>query len=323
LKETDSNLSWKHQLTCRQKTAVIASHKTRGCRIDKESNDMFGQNLNTTAKAVDIAHFVCQESGAVRSTVSVSPRNLSTFGVYIGHPISGIRVSRLLKMQRDIIAEFERLNSGTDRLIDLYFPMRTTHLHQDDVGASEYEKDASLFSNTRHFTLQNRQDALFNADAVLINFEIKDDAGEYRLSKGIPFDYGWAAECGKPVIAVISPENPNRTAALDRVAFVTKDLSEAISHINDCLPAYRPLAAAPRVAVEIFDFTNCSEPLSMIAELARADARKYRGNGAAIISILPEGRNAPAWHGQVLEVSDWILANKEEAETVVRQLLAL
>ncbi len=284
---------------------------------------MFGQNLKNAAKAVHIANFICQESGATRATVSVNPKSLSTFGVYVGHPISGIRVHRLFAMQRDIATEFARLNEGRDRWIDLYFPMRTTHLGSDDLGASEYEKDSSLFSNTRHYTLQNRQDAMFNADAVLINFEIKDDNGDYRISKGIPFDYGWAAECGKPVIAVIAPDNPNRTTALERVAFVTANLGDGIKHLNDRLPASRTVPAAPRVVTEIFDFSDCDEPLAMIAELAKADARKYRGSGAAIISILPEGRKAPAWHGQVMEVSDWILASTVEAETVVRQLLAL
>jgi nucleoside 2-deoxyribosyltransferase len=283
---------------------------------------MFGQNLKSDVKAIDVIHHTCNESGAVRSTVSVMPKSLTTFGVYVGHPISGIRVSRLFSMQRNIVAAFERVNSGSDRWVNLYFPLRTTHLEEHELGASEYEADASLFSNTRHFTLQNRNDALFNADAVLINFEIKDDAGEYRVSKGIPFDYGWAAECGKPVVAVITDDNPNNTAALQTMAFVTPSLEAGVAHLNGLLPALRKETVARTVA-EVFDFTNCREPLSMIAELARADARKYRGNGAAIITILPEGRNAPAWHGQVLEVSDWILASHEEAESVVRQLLAL
>lgn len=284
---------------------------------------MFGQNLISDAKAIDVAHHICNESGAVRSTVSVSPRNLTTFGVYVGHPISGIRISRLFKMQQDIISLFEQENAGSNRIIDLYFPLRTTHLANDDIGASEYEPDSSLFSNTRHFTLQNRQDALFNSDAVLINFGITDDSGRYRISKGIPFDYGWAAECRKPIVAIITPDNPNRTAALERTAYVTDSLENGIKHLNASLPSTRIAAPEPRVAAEIFDFTNCSEPLAMIAELAKADARKHRGNGAAIISILPEGRNAPAWHGQVMEVSDWILPGPNEAEKVVRQLLAI
>lgn len=284
---------------------------------------MFGKNLKSAVKAIDITHHVCQESGATRSTVLISQRNLSTFGVYVGHPISGILISRLFKMQKEIGRLFEEQNRGTDRVVDLYFPLRTTHLSGDEYGDNEYEDGKSLFSNTRHFTLQNRQDALFNADAVLINFEIRDDQGDYRISKGIPFDYGWAAECGKPVVAVISPDNPNRTSSLERIATIAPTLAEGVHRLNQALPDSRRSPQEPRVAAEIFDFSGCREPLAMIAELARADARKHRGAGSAIISILPEGRNAPAWHGQVMEVSDWILSDARQAEKVVSQLLAL
>ena len=125
---------------------------------------MFGTNEFTSAThVVDVDARRCPESGATRATVRIRPLDGSVRTVYVGHPISGIRVGRIAAMQDEVertLAEAGR-RAGL-RTVPL-FPMRTPHLASDEVGASEYEEGASLFSDTRHFTFQNRLDALVGA----------------------------------------------------------------------------------------------------------------------------------------------------------------
>lgn len=269
---------------------------------------------------VDSEMFSCQESGATRTTVSVRKRSPSDYSVYVGHPISGIRVGRILEMQERISAEFDRLNEGTAQTVRCLFPMRTTHLSATDVGANEYEGAKELFSHTRHFTLQNRMDAVMAADAVLVNFDLRDDDGNFRLSKGIPFDYGWASATGKPVVTVIGADNPNMCAGAARASKIVDSIEEAVRELNGLLPHLKS-GLKPRVVAEVFDFTGAGSALSMIASLAEADARKHMDGGRAIIAVIPEGRQAPCWHGQVAEVADWVVEDTATAESIVSRLI--
>jgi hypothetical protein len=269
---------------------------------------------------VDAEVYTCPESGATRTTISVKKRSPSDYLVYVGHPISGIRVGRILEMQDRISAAFNHLNEGTAQSVRCLFPMRTTHLSATDIGANEYEGAKELFSNTRHFTLQNRMDAVMAADAVLVNFDLKDDDGNYRVSKGIPFDYGWASAMGKPVVTVISDDNPNMCAAAARASKIVGTVDDAVREMNGLLRHVKT-QMKPRVVAELFDFTGAGSALSMIASLAEADARKHMDGGRAIIAVIPEGRQAPCWHGQVAEVADWVVDDHITAENIVARLI--
>lgn len=282
---------------------------------------MFGKEFGHTARhLIDIVNTMCLESGARRSTVTATRRSPLDYSVYVGHPISGIRVGRILEMQDVVTGAFRRANADCAQNVHCLFPMRTTHLTAGETGANEYEGAAALFSGTRHFTLQNRMDAVMAADAVLINFELKDDAGEYRVSKGIPFDYGWAYACGKPVVAVIAEDNPNACCALSRATRIVTDLEEGVGFLNSVLP-HAPRAPARRVVADVFDFTGSGSALSAIAALAESDVQKHRDGGRAIIAVIPEGRDSPCWHGQIAQVADWLLPDARTAEEVVLRLL--
>jgi len=281
---------------------------------------MFGSTLaHTASEFLDITREHCVESGGSRWTVSATRRSPACHTVYVGHPISGIRVARVREMQESVVAAFARLTGGTGRTVQCLFPMRTTHLRPDDLGANEYPDSTADFSDTRHFTLQNRMDAVTAADGVLINLDLADDLGAYRVSKGIPFDYGWAAACGTPVVAVVPEGNPNACAALSRAAAVTRDLEHAVAEMNVLLGQSRRTSSR-RVIAEVFDFTGSGSALSMIARLASTDAAKHRDGGRAIISVIPEGREAACWHGQVAQVSDWVVPDLARAERIVAQL---
>jgi len=260
-------------------------------------------------------------SGAAHTTVSVRRKSPDHFGVYVAHPISGIRVGRILEMQRRVSESFGRANAGSPRAVTPFFPMRTTHLAADDIGANEYGDTKALFGATRAFTLQNRMDAILHSDAVLINFDLRDDDGVYRLSKGIPFDYGWANACGKPTVAVIGAGNPNWSETLMSCCTVTDDLDEGIDILNGMLSPASQDSVTWKIVAEVFEF-GAEASLDYIARLAMADARKHIEGERAIISVIPEGSGNPNWHGQVAQVSDWILSHPGEAEAVVRQLLA-
>lgn len=230
--------------------------------------------------------------------------------VYVGHPISGIRMSRIIAMEariRDLLPDVEVL-----------LPMRSTHLTRACVGGNEYPDGVGLFSDTRHFTLQNRVDALHRSDAVLLNYDLADDEGSYRISCGMPFDLGWARAVGKPVVAVLPHGNPNASEGLVRDAALVPDLASAVRVLAPHLaPRTRDRAASH---VEIFDFGGCAFSPDLIAALGEADARKASGACAAIISVIPDGRANPNWHGQVKEVSDWLLPSMEEAMQVAATL---
>lgn len=282
---------------------------------------MFLKSLTETQlHSVRIHETNCPATGAVHTTVSVRKKSPDHFGVYVAHPISGIRVARILEMQRLVSESFAAANTGTARNVTPFFPMRTTHLAADEVGANEYGDTKALFGATRAFTLQNRMDAILHSDAVLINFDLMDDDGVYRLSKGIPFDYGWANACGKPVVAVIRPGNPNWSEMLRSCCEVTDTLGDAVARVNRILGDTSQDSVSWKVAAEVFEF-GPEASLDFIARLAMADARKHIEGERAIISVIPEGSGNPNWHGQVAQVSDWILTDASEAEAVVRQLL--
>lgn len=270
---------------------------------------------------IEVDTKICRESGAKHHSVIATRKNPAFYNVYVGHPISGIRVGRILEMQDLIQSSFNEHNKNTHQAVKCLFPMRTTHLVAEDVGANEYEGAEALFSDTRHFTLQNRMDAVMASDAVLVNFNLRDDDGNYRISKGIPFDYGWATAMEKPAVAVIGSDNPNMCDALNRMCLVNEDLSSAIEQLNSMLP-HGIKGPRERVVAEIFDFTGADTALSMIASLAAADAKKHKDGGRAIIAVIPEGKKAACWHGQVGQVADWVLYDVRSAETVVRQLVA-
>ena len=263
----------------------------------------------------------CPTTGAVHLTITSERRHPACYGLYVGHPISGIRVSRILDMQQEVQDLLTKANTGNAQRVTAFFPMRTTHLRPEDTGANDYGGCKALFANTRHFTLQNRMDALCNADAVLLNFGLRDDEGEFRLSRGIPFDWGWARACGKPFVAVIERDNPNWTEGLAQAAaLVTSNLAEGVQAINAMLPhASRARSWCP--AVEVFDFSGCAASLDFIARLAGADARKHVSGGRAIITVMPEGQVNASFHGQVREVSDWMVNSMSEASEVARRLL--
>lgn len=282
---------------------------------------MFESLGHTPSLFIDVTTTTCPESGAARHTVTAERRNPAAYGVYVGHPISGIRVGRILEMQDHITRRFASLNKGTGQEVHCLFPMRTTHLTATDVGDNEYSGAKALFSDTRHFTLQNRMDAIMASDGVLVNFDLKDDDGNYRVSKGIPFDYGWAGACGRPVAVAIPEGNPNDCLALGRVASRNMSLDAAVASLNAIL-RHTPRQPPKRVVADVFDFTGAGTALSMIAALARADAEKHRDGGRAIISVIPEGREAACWHGQVAQVSDWVVEEAETAVMIVRQLVA-
>lgn len=281
---------------------------------------MYGNFISTSRHLIDVSRLVCPESGAARSTVTLTRRSPAAYSVYVGHPISGINVGRIFTMQDTVERTFCRANAKSVQEVSCLFPMRTTHLSASDTGDNEYKDANALFSDTRHFTLQNRMDAVMAADAVLLNFDLKDDAGSFRVSKGIPFDYGWAYACGKPVVAVIGEGNPNSCRALDRAAFTTENLAEGISFLNGLLP-HAARTPRSRVVAEVFDFTGAGSALSAISALAEADAHKHRDGGRAIIAIIPEGKAAACWHGQVAQVADWVLPDARTAETVVARLI--
>jgi nucleoside 2-deoxyribosyltransferase len=269
---------------------------------------------------VDADLFSCEESGATRTTVSVRKRSPSDYCVYVGHPISGIRVGRILEMQDRISSEFDRLNVGTSQKVRCLFPMRTTHLTAGEIGANEYSGAKALFSDTRHFTLQNRMDAVMAADAVFVNFDLADDEGRFRVSKGIPFDYGWASAAGKPVVTVIGRDNPNMCAGAARASKIVGTLEEGVHELNGLLMHSRG-GLKERVVADVFDFTGAGSALSMIASLAEADARKHMDGGRAIIAVIPEGREAACWHGQVAQVADWVVQDVATAQTIVARLI--
>lgn len=277
-------------------------------------------HLTSERLRVESHLYRCSESGASRRTISVARRSVDDFAVYVGHPITGIRVSRVVDMQRDVALAFKRANAESGRTVRCLFPLRTTHLRPDDVGANEYEDGLSLFSSTRHFTLQNRIDAVTASDAVLVNLELRDDEGRYRVSKGIPFDYGWAAAAGKPVATVAATDNPNLCAGLARSSSIFPTLEEAVQNLCQALSS-RPPDMRPRVVADVFDFTGAGLALSMIGDLAEADARKHMEGGRAIIAVIPEGREAECWHGQVAQVADWIVKDAATADTIVERLI--
>lgn len=282
---------------------------------------MFERLGHTPSLFIDVTTTTCSESGAARHTITAERRSPAAYSVYVGHPISGIRVGRILEMQDLVVRSFAELNRGTEQAVHCLFPMRTTHLTAAEVGDNEYSGAKALFSDTRHFTLQNRMDAIMASDAVLVNFDLKDDDGNYRISKGIPFDYGWAAASGRPVSVAVPDGNPNDCHALSRVASRHVHIEDAIADLNALLP-HTPKGPARRVVADVFDFTGAGNALSMIAWLARADAEKHRDGGRAIISIIPEGRSAACWHGQIAQVSDWVVEDTSTAIDIVRQLVA-
>jgi len=283
---------------------------------------MFLKSLTETQlHSVRIHESICPSTGAVHATVSVRRKSPDHFGVYVAHPISGIRVGRILEMQRRVADAFAAASRDTARSITPFFPMRTTHLAADDIGANEYGDTKALFGATRAFTLQNRMDAILNSDAVLINFDLRDDEGAFRVSKGIPFDYGWAAACGKPIVAVIRKDNPNWCPMLSACCTITDELDEGIASLSGMLAPTSQDSVTWKVVAEVFEF-GPEASLDYIARLAMADARKHIEGERAIISVIPEGSGNPNWHGQVAQVSDWVLADIGEAEAVVRQLLA-
>lgn len=266
----------------------------------------------------------CPATGARHAVVTATRRHPACYGVYVGHPISGIRVGRILEMQDRVRRLFAEANAASVQQVATYFPMRTTHLRPDEVGDNTYDPSAALFADTRAFTLQNRNDALCNADGVLLNFDLRDDEGSYRLSKGIPFDWGWARAAGKPVVSVIPPGNPNWTPGLEAAsAVVARDLADGVAALNALLPHAAARGGHWQAAVEIFDFGGCPAALDTIALLAEADARKHTLGGRAIVTVMPEGDRNPSWHGQVRQVSDWVVASRAEASTVACQLLGL
>lgn len=286
-----------------------------------EGPNMFPTIDHTPSLLVDVVSTPCSESGGARHTVTAERRSPSCYSVYVGHPISGIRVGRILDMQREIENEFARLNDGSGQQVRCLFPMRTTHLSSSDVGDNEYAGSKSLFADTRHFTLQNRMDAVMASDAVLVNFDLRDDDGNYRISKGIPFDYGWAAATGRPVAVAIPHGNPNDCRALERAAERHGKLADAVAGLNRLLP-HVATPRSRRVVADVFDFTDADSGLSLIATLAMADADKHRDGGRAIISVIPDGRDAPCWHGQIAQVSDWVVGDTDTAARIVRMLLA-
>lgn len=282
---------------------------------------MVKMNVEQTARHfVEVDEVAFPESGTKKYIVSVTRKNPASYQVYVGHPISGIRVGRIMEMQQQIMDCFGRANRGTAQQVHCLFPLRTTHLGADEVGDNEYEAGASLFSDTRHFTLQNRMDALMSADAVLVNFNLRDDDGNYRISKGIPFDYGWASSVGKAVVTAIQGGNPNMCEALTKHSMVFDDLEQAVFQLNAMLP-HGPRTKQTRVLAEVFDFSSSECALSMIASLAAADAHKHRDGGRAIIAVIPEGKSSVNWHGQIGQVADWVLPEMEQAEKVVQKLL--
>lgn len=262
----------------------------------------------------------CPDSGATRRTITVRRRGPDDYTVYVAHPISGIRVARIFEMQEEVSRAFDEANSACTRTVRCLFPLRTTHLGLGDVGDNEYDDAASLFSNTRHFTLQNRMDAVMAADGVLVNLELRDEDGLYRISKGIPFDYGWASAAGRPVVTVASRMNPNLVSGLATEGTVHADLHPAVGALVDAL-SRRPVDMKSRVVADIFDFTEAGPALSMIALLAESDARKHLDGGRAIVAVIPEGRKAECWHGQVAQVADWVVPDVGIADEIVSRLI--
>ena len=255
--------------------------------------------------------YACPETGAAHLRLPL--RDHVRPGVYVGHPITGIGLDRIRAMEADLAARLAEAGVAAD----LFFPMRSTHLRPGETGANEYAEGAGLFSGTRHFTSQNRCDAVHHADAVLLHYDLRDDAGAYRLSRGIPFDLGWARAHGKPVVAVIGPDNPNWWPELPDLAAVVPSLDAAIPLLADRLP---PESAARATAIEVLAFPADRVSLALIARLAEADARKGLGACAAVIAVLPGGRTNPNWHGQVGEVADWMLGAVPEALRVAAVL---
>lgn len=279
-------------------------------------------HLSSDRLRVESHMYRCSESGATRRTISVVRRSPEDFTVYVGHPISGIRVSRILAMQDEVSRAFESANAGSLRTVRCLFPLRTTHLDAGDVGANEYDDVDALFSHTRHFTLQNRMDAVIAADAVLVNLDLVDDDGRHRVSKGIPFDYGWAAAAGRPVVTVAGSGNPNLCAGLARAGGIYDNLESAVRAV-DAILSRQAADMRPRVVADVFDFTGAGAALSMIANLAEADARKHMDGGRAIIAVIPEGRNAQCWHGQVAQVADWVVRDPATADDIVARLIGV
>jgi len=302
--------------------ASATGHKTAGCRQTKATDMTLTADIRDDLILVDEVEETCPATGVRHTTVTARRRHPAVYGVYVGHPVSGIRVGRIAAMQAEVRAAFDRANAGAAQRVATFFPMRTTHLRHDEVGASEYAGAEGLFTDTRHFTLQNRLDALCNADGVLLNFGLRDDEGRWRLSNGIPFDWGWAAHAGKPVVAVISRDNPNWSPGLARAAcLATEDLEEGVRALNGLLPHAAARSASWAAAVEVFDFAGCPASPDMIARLARADARKHTEGGRAIVVVMPEGDRNRNWHGQVRQVADWVLPSREDAARVVRHLV--
>lgn len=277
---------------------------------------------------------VCPDSGGMHVVVSSSRASPHCLGMYVGHPISGIRVARIREMETQVRAFLEVENAAGPWLTIPFFPMRSTHLGPDAIGANVYEAGKSLFSDARHFTMQNRLDAMRNADGVLLNYGIPADSGELLASMGMPFDWGWAREMGKPIVAVAEPGNPNMSPGMvDSCLHVVPDLVQGVRTLNAILRNMAvqrretvPGGAVPRDGgvgnvVEVFMFPTGRPALDLIARLAAADARKHEGRTGSIVTVMPGGRENPSFHGQVREVSDWFVEDQAQASAVVTRLL--
>jgi hypothetical protein len=268
----------------------------------------------------EISCVTYHDGSFVRHVVSTRRRSPSAVGVYVAHPITGIRVSRIVAMQDLIRSMFDTIGREHGLEVSPFFPMRTTHLGVDDLGANVYGPCEGDFVETRHYTLQNRMDAIVHSDGVLVNYDLATDDGSYRISNGIPFDIGWAAGIAKPTSIVQPDGNPNPRCSLSPGQTRHLDLETGVRVLIEAI-ASRPREADERVVAEILEFPP-ERSVDALAMLAQADVRRHR-ECRAILAVMPGGKSNPSWHGQVGEVADWIVEDVGAARSIVDRLLAV
>lgn len=258
--------------------------------------------------------------GFVRHVISTRRRSPHVAGVYVAHPITGIRVSRIHEMQDAIRTLLATAGEKVGLDFVPLFPMRTNHLGTHQIGDNVYAPDKGDFARTRHYTLQNRMDAIVHCDAVLVNYDLAADDGTYRMSNGIPFDIGWAAAADKPTVIVQPTSNPNPPCRLANDQIRLSDIEIGVNHLAGML-AGRQLASAERVIAEIIVFPP-ERSADALACLAMIDARRHRQGCRAIIAVMDEAAATANRHGQVDEIADWLVPDEASAFRILDRLLA-
>lgn len=262
-----------------------------------------------------------EREGFVHHSIATVRRTSASLGIYVAHPITGIRISRIHAMQDEVRAEMADAGRLHGVSVHPFFPIRTNHLGPDGIGDNVYEAGANEFSAARHFTLQNRLDAVVHSDGVLVHLDVRDDEGNYRRSNGIPFDVGWAEGAGRPAVVVEAPGSPNRfvlAAANHRTA---PDLAEGVRTLVGMAVAGIRTVSLPTVVAEVLEMPDSPSPAALV-ELARSDVRRHRDGCRAILAVMPGGRANPNFHGQVGEIADWVVEDEAAAWSIVRRLLA-